>query len=152
MQRLQWEQNLILFAQILTVVLHTSYYFHNSISTKNSFNLFNNFNLHIKQFQHFQHFQAAIQAMNGFQIGMKRLKVQLKKPRDANRPYWARLVGLGLGPGALLDLDSDSGDLNPSLLSSSSPLRYRAFVPPNTNRWTIFCLFVYLSFAAENKT
>jgi CUG-BP- and ETR3-like factor len=31
--------------------------------------------------------QAAIQAMNGFQIGMKRLKVQLKKPRDANRPY-----------------------------------------------------------------
>ena len=32
-------------------------------------------------------FQAAIQAMNGFQIGMKRLKVQLKKPRDVNRPY-----------------------------------------------------------------
>jgi len=31
--------------------------------------------------------QAAIQAMNGFQIGMKRLKVQLKKPRDINRPY-----------------------------------------------------------------
>jgi len=31
--------------------------------------------------------QAAIQAMNGFQIGMKRLKVQLKKPRDVNRPY-----------------------------------------------------------------
>jgi len=30
---------------------------------------------------------AAIQAMNGFQIGMKRLKVQLKKPRDINRPY-----------------------------------------------------------------
>lgn len=32
--------------------------------------------------------QAAIQAMNGFQIGMKRLKVQLKRPKDANRPYW----------------------------------------------------------------
>uniref|UniRef100_A0A0N5ALS5 CUGBP Elav-like family member 3 n=1 Tax=Syphacia muris TaxID=451379 RepID=A0A0N5ALS5_9BILA len=28
---------------------------------------------------------AAIQAMNGFQIGMKRLKVQLKRPRD--KPY-----------------------------------------------------------------
>ena len=35
--------------------------------------------------------QAAIQAMNGFQIGMKRLKVQLKRPKDANRPYWALL-------------------------------------------------------------
>uniref|UniRef100_A0A4W5P535 Cugbp, Elav-like family member 3a n=1 Tax=Hucho hucho TaxID=62062 RepID=A0A4W5P535_9TELE len=31
--------------------------------------------------------QTAIQAMNGFQIGMKRLKVQLKRPKDANRPY-----------------------------------------------------------------
>ncbi|XP_035664981.1 CUGBP Elav-like family member 2 isoform X25 [Branchiostoma floridae] len=31
--------------------------------------------------------QAAIQAMNGFQIGMKRLKVQLKRPKDANKPY-----------------------------------------------------------------
>nr|XP_032831901.1 CUGBP Elav-like family member 3 [Petromyzon marinus] len=31
--------------------------------------------------------QAAIQAMNGFQIGMKRLKVQLKRSRDSNRPY-----------------------------------------------------------------
>ena len=30
---------------------------------------------------------AAIQAMNGFQIGMKRLKVQLKRPKDANKPY-----------------------------------------------------------------
>ncbi|XP_076826639.1 CUGBP Elav-like family member 3 isoform X2 [Brachyhypopomus gauderio] len=30
---------------------------------------------------------TAIQAMNGFQIGMKRLKVQLKRPKDANRPY-----------------------------------------------------------------
>ncbi|XP_033149520.1 CUGBP Elav-like family member 4 isoform X3 [Drosophila busckii] len=30
---------------------------------------------------------AAIQAMNGFQIGMKRLKVQLKRPKDASRPY-----------------------------------------------------------------
>jgi CUG-BP- and ETR3-like factor len=26
--------------------------------------------------------------MNGFQIGMKRLKVQLKRPKDASRPYW----------------------------------------------------------------
>ena len=32
--------------------------------------------------------QAAIQAMNGFQIGMKRLKVQLKRPKEASRPYW----------------------------------------------------------------
>jgi len=31
--------------------------------------------------------QAAIQAMNGFQIGMKRLKVQLKRPKDGSRPY-----------------------------------------------------------------
>uniref|UniRef100_A0A4W3HAN0 Cugbp, Elav-like family member 5a n=1 Tax=Callorhinchus milii TaxID=7868 RepID=A0A4W3HAN0_CALMI len=31
--------------------------------------------------------QAAIQAMNGFQIGMKRLKVQLKRPKDSSRPY-----------------------------------------------------------------
>ncbi|GAA48557.1 CUG-BP- and ETR3-like factor [Clonorchis sinensis] len=31
---------------------------------------------------------AAIQAMNGFQIGMKRLKVQLKRPKsDATKPY-----------------------------------------------------------------
>jgi hypothetical protein len=27
--------------------------------------------------------------MNGFQIGMKRLKVQLKRPKDASRPYWS---------------------------------------------------------------
>lgn len=31
--------------------------------------------------------QSAIQAMNGFQIGMKRLKVQLKRPKDQNKPY-----------------------------------------------------------------
>ena len=31
--------------------------------------------------------QDAIQAMHGFQIGTKRLKVQLKRPKDANRPY-----------------------------------------------------------------
>nr|XP_032809567.1 CUGBP Elav-like family member 3 isoform X2 [Petromyzon marinus] len=31
--------------------------------------------------------QAAIQAMNGFQVGTKRLKVQLKRPKDASRPY-----------------------------------------------------------------
>ena len=31
--------------------------------------------------------QAAIGAMNGFQIGMKRLKVQLKRPKDASKPY-----------------------------------------------------------------
>ena len=32
--------------------------------------------------------QSAIQSMNGFQIGTKRLKVQLKRPKDANKPYW----------------------------------------------------------------
>lgn len=32
--------------------------------------------------------QAAIQAMNGFQIGTKRLKVQLKRSKDASKPYW----------------------------------------------------------------
>ncbi|XP_037086374.1 CUGBP Elav-like family member 1 isoform X2 [Pollicipes pollicipes] len=31
--------------------------------------------------------QAAIQAMNGFQIGTKRLKVQLKRSKDAAKPY-----------------------------------------------------------------
>ncbi|XP_046830181.1 CUGBP Elav-like family member 4 isoform X6 [Vespa crabro] len=31
--------------------------------------------------------QAAIHAMNGFQIGMKRLKVQLKRPKDSSKPY-----------------------------------------------------------------
>ena len=31
--------------------------------------------------------QLAIQAMNGFKIGSKRLKVQLKKPRDAAKPF-----------------------------------------------------------------
>ncbi|XP_022906115.1 CUGBP Elav-like family member 1 isoform X2 [Onthophagus taurus] len=31
--------------------------------------------------------QAAISAMNGFQIGTKRLKVQLKRAKDASRPY-----------------------------------------------------------------
>lgn len=31
--------------------------------------------------------QAAIKAMHGFQIGTKRLKVQLKKPKDASKPY-----------------------------------------------------------------
>lgn len=31
--------------------------------------------------------QTAIQAMNGFQIGVKRLKVQLKRPKDSNKPY-----------------------------------------------------------------
>ncbi|XP_037070928.1 CUGBP Elav-like family member 1 isoform X2 [Pollicipes pollicipes] len=31
--------------------------------------------------------QAAIQAMNGFQIGTKRLKVQLKRSRDVSKPY-----------------------------------------------------------------
>ena len=30
---------------------------------------------------------AAIQAMNGFQIGMKRLKVQLKRPKSESKPY-----------------------------------------------------------------
>ncbi|CAF0749746.1 unnamed protein product [Didymodactylos carnosus] len=30
---------------------------------------------------------SAIQSMNGFQIGMKRLKVQLKRPKDMAKPY-----------------------------------------------------------------
>lgn len=33
--------------------------------------------------------QAAIQSMNGFQIGMKRLKVQLKRSKNDSKPYWA---------------------------------------------------------------
>lgn len=31
--------------------------------------------------------QAAIQAMHGFHIGAKRLKVQLKRSKDASKPY-----------------------------------------------------------------
>lgn len=31
--------------------------------------------------------QAAITAMHGFQIGTKRLKVQLKRPKETSRPY-----------------------------------------------------------------
>uniref|UniRef100_A0A915L707 RRM domain-containing protein n=1 Tax=Romanomermis culicivorax TaxID=13658 RepID=A0A915L707_ROMCU len=31
--------------------------------------------------------QSAIQAMNGFQIGTKRLKVQLKRSKNDNKPY-----------------------------------------------------------------
>ncbi|XP_021000856.1 CUGBP Elav-like family member 3 isoform X2 [Parasteatoda tepidariorum] len=31
--------------------------------------------------------QNAIQTMNGFQVGTKRLKVQLKRPRESGRPY-----------------------------------------------------------------
>ena len=31
--------------------------------------------------------QAAITSMNGFQIGMKRLKVQLKRPKNESKPY-----------------------------------------------------------------
>lgn len=31
--------------------------------------------------------QHAIQTMNGFQIGMKRLKVQLKRPKEQSKPY-----------------------------------------------------------------
>ncbi|CAO2641271.1 CUGBP Elav-like family member 5 [Lemmus lemmus] len=38
-------------------------------------------------FDHPASAQAAIQAMNGFQIGMKRLKVQLKRPKDPGHPY-----------------------------------------------------------------
>ncbi|XP_041525573.1 CUGBP Elav-like family member 5 isoform X10 [Microtus oregoni] len=38
-------------------------------------------------FDHPASAQAAIQAMNGFQIGMKRLKVQLKRPKDPGPPY-----------------------------------------------------------------
>lgn len=31
--------------------------------------------------------QSAINAMNGFSIGSKRLKVQLKRPKDQSKPY-----------------------------------------------------------------
>ncbi|XP_033100881.1 CUGBP Elav-like family member 3 isoform X2 [Anneissia japonica] len=31
--------------------------------------------------------QTAIQNMNGFQVGSKRLKVQLKRPKDSSKPY-----------------------------------------------------------------
>lgn len=31
--------------------------------------------------------QAAIQTMNSYQVGNKRLKVQLKRPKEASRPY-----------------------------------------------------------------
>lgn len=38
-------------------------------------------------FDNQQSSHAAIQAMNGFQIGMKRLKVQLKRPKEQGKPY-----------------------------------------------------------------
>ncbi|CAH1156229.1 unnamed protein product [Phaedon cochleariae] len=38
-------------------------------------------------FDNAQSAQQAIQAMNGFQIGTKRLKVQLKRAKDASKPY-----------------------------------------------------------------
>lgn len=38
-------------------------------------------------FDNQQSSHAAIHAMNGFQIGMKRLKVQLKRPKEQSRPY-----------------------------------------------------------------
>jgi len=38
-------------------------------------------------FDNQQSAHAAIQAMNGFQIGMKRLKVQLKRPKEQGKPY-----------------------------------------------------------------
>lgn len=41
--------------------------------------------------------QAAIQSMNGFQIGMKRLKVQLKRSKNDSKPYWVLLLWNGLG-------------------------------------------------------
>ena len=28
--------------------------------------------------------------MNGFQVGTKRLKVQIKKPKDVSKPYWKK--------------------------------------------------------------
>jgi len=31
--------------------------------------------------------QSAIQSMNGFQIGSRRLKVQLKRAKNDNKPY-----------------------------------------------------------------
>jgi len=31
--------------------------------------------------------QMAIQSMNGFQIGSRRLKVQLKRPKNDGKPY-----------------------------------------------------------------
>ena len=40
--------------------------------------------------------QAAIQSMNGFQIGMKRLKVQLKRSKNDSKPYWDRWCALDL--------------------------------------------------------
>jgi len=43
--------------------------------------------------------------MNGFQIGMKRLKVQLKRPKDASRPYWPLItLALRRGTGGLRGL------------------------------------------------
>lgn len=40
--------------------------------------------------------QAAIQAMNGFQVGTKRLKVQIKKPKDVSKPYWLTYLVLNV--------------------------------------------------------
>ena len=45
--------------------------------------------------------QQAIASMNGFQIGMKRLKVQLKRPKNENKPYWYVLETMDMQAGSL---------------------------------------------------
>lgn len=47
---------------------------------------------------------AAIQAMHGFQIGTKRLKVQLKRSKDAAKPYWTETENVNRVP--LVDMES----------------------------------------------
>lgn len=74
----------ILLSPCVCSFITFSHFFHPVyISLSCSFVLFSGF----VSFDNPSSAQAAIQAMNGFQIGMKRLKVQLKRPKDANRPY-----------------------------------------------------------------
>lgn len=60
--------------------------------------------------------QAAIQSMNGFQIGMKRLKVQLKRSKNDSKPYWRCRVAA--------DLVRQGGVMVSSVwISKSGPMR-----------------------------
>ena len=66
------------------IVWHTTYYIR---IEKKPYYYFSPYHVGFVSFDNPNSAQAAIQAMNGFQIGMKRLKVQLKRPKEASRPY-----------------------------------------------------------------
>eukprot|EP00095_Tigriopus_kingsejongensis_P005198 maker-scaffold321_size207582-snap-gene-1.34 protein:Tk05198 transcript:maker-scaffold321_size207582-snap-gene-1.34-mRNA-1 annotation:"hypothetical protein TcasGA2_TC012080" len=62
---------------------------------------------------------AAIQAMNGFQVGTKRLKVQLKRSRDASKPSLVKLI---------LQVNEPQPTITTSCPRSSSVIVFNLFV------------------------